>query len=104
MTICGWKIENPELLETEIRKGAYNILLKEGKNRGKIFMNHCQGILHIVQKGDTLYLLSRRYHIPLWMVLNANPYVNIYNLQVGDEICIPCRIRPREDSCLSDGE
>ncbi|MCI9682553.1 MAG: LysM peptidoglycan-binding domain-containing protein, partial [Lachnospiraceae bacterium] len=43
-------------------------------------MNHCQGVLHIVQKGDTLYLLSRRYHIPLWMVLNANPYVNIYNL------------------------
>ncbi|MCI9681851.1 MAG: LysM peptidoglycan-binding domain-containing protein, partial [Lachnospiraceae bacterium] len=57
-----------------------------------------------VQKGDTLYLLSRRYHIPLWMVLNANPYVNIYNLQVGDEICIPCRIRPREDCCFSDGE
>ena len=47
-------------------------------------------------------LLLKRYnrllkHGPLWMVLNANPYVNIYNLQVGDEICIPCRIRPRED-------
>ena len=60
-------------------------------------MRDCHGFLHIVEKGDTLYLLSRRYHVPLWAVLNANPYVNIYNLQIGDEICIPCRIRPRED-------
>ena len=62
-------------------------------------MNHCHGFLHIVQKGDTLYLLSRRYQVPLWAVLNANPYVNIYNLQVGDEICIPRRVRPKDACC-----
>ncbi|MCI8597573.1 MAG: LysM peptidoglycan-binding domain-containing protein [Lachnospiraceae bacterium] len=59
-------------------------------------MESCHGFLHVVQKGDTLYLLSKRYCVPLWMILCANPYVNIYNLQVGDEICIPRKVQPRE--------
>lgn len=52
-------------------------------------MQYCHGFLYTVQKGDTLYRLSRRYRVPLWAILYANPYVNIYNLQPGDEICIP---------------
>ena len=59
-------------------------------------MECCHCFLHVVQKGDTLYRLSRQYGVPLAAVLCANPYVNIYNLQIGDEICIPRRIRPRE--------
>ena len=58
-------------------------------------MEDCHGFLHTVEKGDTLYLLSRRYGVPLWTILFANPYINVYNLQIGDEICIPRRIRPR---------
>ena len=61
-----------------------------------IFMEKCHGFLHTVKKGDTLYLLSRRYRVPLWAILLANPYINIYNLQVGDEVCIPLGRRPRE--------
>ena len=60
-------------------------------------MEDCHGFLHRIEKGDTLYLLSRRYGSPLWMILLANPYVNVYNLQVGDEICIPRRIQPRQE-------
>ena len=52
-------------------------------------MEQCKGFLHRVEKGDTLYGLSRRYGIPLWAILYANPYVNIYSLQIGDELCIP---------------
>lgn len=59
-------------------------------------MEQCPGFLHVVQNGDTLYRLSRQYHVPLAEILCANPYVNVYNLQVGDEICIPRRIRPRD--------
>ncbi|OUQ17770.1 LysM peptidoglycan-binding domain-containing protein [Lachnoclostridium sp. An138] len=59
-------------------------------------MQHSQGFLHTVQKGDTLYRLSRRYHVPLWAILYANPYINIYNLQIGDEVCIPARVYPKE--------
>ena len=29
-------------------------------------------------------------------ILYANPYLNLYNLQKGDEVLIPCRTVPRE--------
>ena len=58
-------------------------------------MMQCPGFLHVVEAGDTLYLLSRRYRVPLSLILLANPYVNVYNLQPGDEICIPRKGRPR---------
>lgn len=51
--------------------------------------DYCNGIVHSVKQGDTLYTLSRQYDIPLALLLRANPYVDIYNMQVGDEICIP---------------
>ena len=37
--------------------------------------------------------LSRKYHVPLVQVMYANPFVDIYNLQVGDELCIPVSLR-----------
>ena len=48
-------------------------------------MNHeyCNGHMHMIKKGDTLYALSRRYHVPLEVMLRANPYVDVYNLQPG---------------------
>lgn len=46
-------------------------------------MEKCMGFLHTVEKGDTLYALSRRYRVPLWALLYANPYINAYNLQGG---------------------
>lgn len=45
--------------------------------------------MYMIEQGDTLYNLSRRYNVPLALILKANPYVDIYRLQVGDEICIP---------------
>ena len=58
-------------------------------------MKQCPGFLHVIQKGETLYFLSKRYQVPLQMILAANPYVNVYGLQPGDEICIPRTVRPR---------
>jgi len=43
----------------------------------------------MIRKGDTLYKISRIYRVPLALILRANPYVDVYNLQPGDEICIP---------------
>ena len=35
----------------------------------------------------------------------ANPYVNVYNLQIGEELCIPVRMRPRtEDEMVNEME
>ena len=52
-------------------------------------MSGCRGILHVIEPGDTLYLLGKKYHVTVMAIMNANPYVDIYNLQGGDELCIP---------------
>lgn len=49
----------------------------------------CNGIKHKIVAGDTLYKLSKYYGVRLIDILKENPYVNVYNLQIGDEICIP---------------
>lgn len=53
----------------------------------------CRGIIHVVREGDTLYLLSKKYHVPLPQIMYSNPFVDIYNLQIGDELCIPVSLR-----------
>lgn len=63
---------------------------------GPIFTSGpCRGLIHVIQRGDTLYLLGKRYHVPVSSIMYANPYVNIYNLQIGDELCIPVGPQPR---------
>ncbi len=54
---------------------------------------YCNGMVHVIKQGETLYQLSRRYRVPLALILRANPYVDVYNLQPGQEICIPV-VRP----------
>lgn len=49
----------------------------------------CRGYVHVVKSGDTLYKLARQYDVKLFDIMRLNPYVNVYNLQIGDEICIP---------------
>lgn len=49
----------------------------------------CRGLVHIVASGDTLYRISKKYDVRLSDVMKANPYINVYNLQIGDEICVP---------------
>lgn len=49
----------------------------------------CNGIIYTIKKGDTLYSLSSRFKVPLARILRANPYIDIYNLQIGEQICIP---------------
>ena len=74
---------------TKLCRNAYSTIYKIRKEWSFV-MQHSQGFLHTVQKGDTLY------HVPLWAILYANPYINIYNLQIGDEVCIPARVYPKE--------
>lgn len=51
----------------------------------------CVGELYEVREGDTLYKISRMTGVPLDWILQENPYVDVYNLQVGDRICLPER-------------
>ena len=47
------------------------------------------GFIHVIEQGDTLYKLGKRYCVTVSALLFANPWVNVYNLQIGDELCIP---------------
>lgn len=49
----------------------------------------CMGFVHVIEKGDTLYRLGKKYGVRVGAIMMANPYVDVYNLQVGDELCIP---------------
>jgi len=55
------------------------------------YCRKCNGIIHTIKKGDTLYLLSRYYNVPIGEIMNANRNMNVYNLRIGEEICIPVR-------------
>lgn len=56
----------------------------------------CRGLVHVIQKGDTLYRLGKQYHVSVTQLMFANPFVDVYNLQIGDELCIPAAIQPRQ--------
>lgn len=47
------------------------------------------GVYWIVEKGDTLYLISRKLNIPLEKLFQANPGIDPRNMQIGSKVCIP---------------
>jgi len=56
-----------------------------------MYRKKCNGIFHIVKPGETLYSISRKYDVPLELVMHANPYADVYNLRRGSKICVPRR-------------
>ncbi|WP_075720267.1 LysM peptidoglycan-binding domain-containing protein [Roseburia sp. 499] len=64
----------------------------------------CRGMVHVIENGDTLYNLGKKYHVSVTQLMFANPYVNVYNLQVGDELCIPTRLRQRGEEMEDERE
>ncbi|MDF2486490.1 MAG: hypothetical protein K0R46_2658 [Herbinix sp.] len=49
-------------------------------------------INYVVQKGDTLYSISRHFNIGINAIMVANPLVNVYNMMIGEIICIPISV------------
>jgi LysM repeat protein len=49
----------------------------------------CTGFIYVIQAGDTFFLLSQRFNVPLNAIIAANPGVDPNNLQVGQRVCIP---------------
>lgn len=54
----------------------------------------CAGALYTVRPGDTLYNIAERAFLPVQVLIEANPHVDPYNLQVGTQICIPGFVVP----------
>ncbi len=49
-------------------------------------------LTHIVQSGDTLFLLSKRYNVSIQAIINANNIVNPDVLVVGQTLNIPVQV------------
>lgn len=47
-------------------------------------------IYYEIKQGDTLYSISRRHNVDMNAIIMANPFMNVYNLQIGDVMCLPC--------------
>ena len=54
----------------------------------------CDGFVHELKPRDTLYKISRFYQVKVDELLEKNPNVDVYNLQVGDKLCIPVNNMP----------
>ena len=57
--------------------------------------DNCDGMIYTIKQGDTLYGISRKYDVPLAMILHANPYADVYRLNIGDTICIPVKSKKK---------
>ncbi|MFZ5824789.1 MAG: LysM peptidoglycan-binding domain-containing protein [Bacillota bacterium] len=53
-----------------------------------------EGNYYALRPGDTLWAIARFYNISLDDLLEANPGINPYGLQVGQVICIPVATPP----------
>lgn len=51
--------------------------------------NNCFGSIYTVQSGETLWTISLNHGISIDKIVEANPNVDPYNLQIGQQICIP---------------
>lgn len=45
--------------------------------------------VHVVEAGDTLYLIAKKHGVKLDDVMNANSNIDPYNLMIGTELYIP---------------
>lgn len=68
---------------------------------GRVPSGGCPGILHRIEQGDTLYLLGKKYQVSVAALMFANPYTDIYNLQIGDELCIPRIKMPKNEKNMN---
>ncbi len=49
----------------------------------------CNGTLHTIVAGDTLYMIAKKYRVPLAVIMRANANIDPYNLRIGQQLCIP---------------
>lgn len=59
-------------------------------------------IEHVIQKGDSLYSISRHYGVSISSLMDANPMVNVYNLRIGEILCIPVSIPSNQNRNFMD--
>lgn len=59
-----------------------------------------KGVLHVVQPGQTLYRISKTYHVPINKLISTNRIKNGSHINAGDALWIPGASRTRTVSVL----
>lgn len=54
-----------------------------------LYIPHRPSNVYLIQAGDTLYEIARRFHVPIQQLLNANPSVDPRHLKIGQSMLIP---------------
>ena len=47
-------------------------------------------VIHTIQAGDTLFSLARKYETTVAALLELNPGIDVYNLQIGSQLLVIC--------------
>ena len=61
--------------------------------------NSCKGTVYVVKEKDSLYKIAKAHGVRVKDIMRQNPFVNVYNLQIGDELCVPDRRSFRSICC-----
>lgn len=77
-----------EQLFTQIRVGT-TVVIEYSQTGSPGLPNGSYGKTHMVQPGDTLWKISRKYGVPLDVLIKLNNIENPDNLVVGMELKIP---------------
>ena len=72
----------------------------DGKRKMDFANFRCNGRIYVVKKGDSLYKIAKENGVTVNELMKANPYVNVYNMQIGEEICIPRNNMAPETKCF----
>jgi membrane-bound lytic murein transglycosylase D len=82
----------------EQRRTAYHCELQE------VFFEDYQIAdthIHTVKRGESLWTLTyKKYHLPVWLVRQYNPDLDLYEVRPGMKVIIPRLTRRQESSSL----
>ncbi|WIV12363.1 LysM peptidoglycan-binding domain-containing protein [Proteiniborus sp. MB09-C3] len=81
VTIRDLEAANPNVDPTRLMIGQIICIPRKPRCPG--------GRIHVIGTGDTLYTLAQRYDVSFRALVDANPGIDVENLQIGQEICIP---------------
>lgn len=82
------KLEEPKLQEPKIEK-KQELRISKLKNPTDAKTINVSAKTHIVEQGETLYALSRKYNIPILPIIIVNKLSTPYNLSIGQKVRIP---------------
>lgn len=77
---------------------------QEGVKVGEVLripVSASKQLQHVVQKGETLYSLSRRYEVSVVQIMEANNLSSPEDLSIGMTLNIPAKTKPSEDAVPS---